>query len=189
MNHNVAVGAKIKRLRNAKKYTLKRLSNETGLSVGFLSQLERGISNIAVDSLAKIAEILDVPLSYFFETVESKKQSPVMRGTELLPSEVSSHIYQYILSRDQTGFDLLPRVYLLMPFGDTNNEIEMYSHNGEEIIYVLEGVLTVFLDKNSYELYPGDSIHYKSACQHNWVNRTNRVVKILTVNYPNPLKK
>lgn len=188
MDHNVAVGSKIKRLRTAKGYTLKRLSEEAGLSVGFLSQLERGISNIAIDTLAKIAEILDTPLSGFFDTAELKGQSPVIRQFEQLPSEISPQIYQYILSHGQTEFDLLPRIYLLMPFHDPDSRVEMYSHEGEEVIYVLEGILTVYLDGAVYELYPGDSMHFRSTRQHNWMNGTSRVVKFFAVNSPNPLK-
>ena len=41
MDHNVTIGAKVKAFRTAKKYTLKQLSEESGLSIGFLSQLER----------------------------------------------------------------------------------------------------------------------------------------------------
>ncbi|MEG1621068.1 MAG: helix-turn-helix transcriptional regulator, partial [Oscillospiraceae bacterium] len=67
MNHNITIGSKIKALRISKKYTLKQLSVESGLSTGFLSQLERGVSSIAIDSLAKIAEILNVSLSSFFD--------------------------------------------------------------------------------------------------------------------------
>lgn len=56
---------KIKELRNTKNMTLKKLSEENGLSVVFLSQLERGLTSIAVDSLENIAKILGVNLSYF----------------------------------------------------------------------------------------------------------------------------
>lgn len=188
MDHNAAIGAKIKRLRTEKGYTLKQLSKETGLSVGFLSQLERGISNIAIDTLAKIAEILGASMSSFFETAESKEENPVIRQFEQLPNEISPQIYQYILSHNQAEFDLLPRIYLLMPFSNPDNKIEMYSHEGEEIIYVLEGVLTVYLDSAVFELYPGDSVHFRSTRPHNWINRTTRTVKFFAVNYPNPLK-
>ena len=47
MDHNVTIGAKVKAFRTAKKYTLKQLSEESGLSIGFLSQLERGLSGKA----------------------------------------------------------------------------------------------------------------------------------------------
>ena len=49
MDPNLTIGAKIKALRTEQKYTLKALSDLTGFSVGFLSQIERGISSVAVD--------------------------------------------------------------------------------------------------------------------------------------------
>jgi transcriptional regulator with XRE-family HTH domain len=63
---NKDIGKKVKELRLHKKMTLKDLSELTTLSTGFLSQLERGLTNIATDSLQKIAQILGVDLSYFF---------------------------------------------------------------------------------------------------------------------------
>ena len=59
MDHNQSIGARMKSLRTEKHYTLKTLSDLTGLSVGFLSQAERGLSSIAVDSLANVADCLD----------------------------------------------------------------------------------------------------------------------------------
>ncbi|EQF28426.1 transcriptional regulator, HTH-type domain protein [Clostridioides difficile DA00134] len=39
-------------------------------------------------------------------------------------------------------------------------------------------------------MYPGDTIHYNSEKNnHNWVNYTNKVVKILVVSIPNPFEK
>ena len=75
MDHNVTIGAKVKAFRTAKKYTLKQLSEESGLSIGFLSQLERGLSSIAIDSLAKLATILGVSLSSFFDSSADQEKS------------------------------------------------------------------------------------------------------------------
>ncbi|MDO7205343.1 helix-turn-helix transcriptional regulator [Paraclostridium bifermentans] len=46
--------------------TLKDLSEKTNLSIGFLSQLERGLTSIATDTLGSIADVFEVELSYFF---------------------------------------------------------------------------------------------------------------------------
>ena len=62
MDTNAIIGLRIKSLRNEKKYTLKYVSENTGLSIGFLSQLERGMTSIAIDSLDKIATLLGVEL-------------------------------------------------------------------------------------------------------------------------------
>ena len=67
MNVNTAIGAKVKQRRTENKMTLKQLGEQTGLSVGFLSQFERGLSSIALDSLEKISRVLEVPLSDLFE--------------------------------------------------------------------------------------------------------------------------
>ncbi|NLB10141.1 MAG: helix-turn-helix transcriptional regulator, partial [Clostridiaceae bacterium] len=57
-----SIGQRIKIMRKAKNLTLKQLSEMTDLSSGFLSQFERGMTNIAIDSLNRIAVALGVPL-------------------------------------------------------------------------------------------------------------------------------
>lgn len=186
MDHNVTIGAKVKALRTAKKYTLKQLSEESGLSIGFLSQLERGLSSIAIDSLAKLAEILDVSLSSFFDSSAERDKSPVKRSFELTCSQVGPQTVQYLVNGKAEGFNCLPRIFMLLPYGDSDAELEMNQHGGEEFIYCLEGNVDVFYDGQEYYLCPGDSIQIHSNVPHNWVNRTNRIAKILTIHTPNP---
>ncbi|MBE6722848.1 MAG: helix-turn-helix domain-containing protein [Ruminococcaceae bacterium] len=189
MNANAAIGAKVKELRTQKKYTLKQLSEACGLSIGFLSQFERGISSIALDSLEKLANVLEVPLSVLFEESRGPvTKDPVIHRIDLQPSKVSAQIYQYLLKKPDTEFAMLPRIFALMPLEDDKELPEMYAHDGEEFVYILEGIVTFFLEDGQYVLYPGDSIHIHSYQRHNWMNRTTRVAKILTVNTPNPLQ-
>lgn len=188
MDTNTAIGAKVKALRTEKKMTLKQLSEGSGLSVGFLSQFERGLSSIALDSLEKLSDILDVPLSELFEEhTRSRLTDPVIHGIDLQFSEISPRIYQAILHIPQASYVMLPRVFTLFPFDSDEDSLEMYSHEGEEFVYVLEGVVTFFLEDAQYLLYPGDSIHIASTRRHNWANRTSCTARILTLNTPNPL--
>lgn len=190
MDHNRTIGSRIKTLRIKKKYTLKQLSEETGLSIGFLSQIERGISSVAIDSLAKIAGSLNVSLSSFFEEEKSRDSDPVVHSYERRHTQVSPQIIQSILSHSTEEFDILPRVFQLMPFANPDDStLEMYSHSGEEFLYVLVGIVNVWLDGRCYPLYPGDSIQIRSNQPHNWINCTNQVAFLLSVNYPNPFKQ
>ncbi len=187
MNPNLAVGKKVKQLRTKKKLTLKQLSELTGLSTGFLSQLERGISTIAIDSLAKVAGALDVELSSFFKHDSLPGAEPVMRGFEQKYSQVSPRIIESVMSKDMLKYDVLPRLFQLMPSEDSDEPpAVMYSHHGEEFVYVLEGVLTLYMNHKEYTLYPGDSAQVHSDDEHNWANRTNRMVQFIQLNYPNP---
>ena len=52
----------IRELRRRKNFTLRQLSEKTGYTVSFLSQLERGIKNPSLDALRAIAQALDVSL-------------------------------------------------------------------------------------------------------------------------------
>ncbi len=56
----------IQDLRKHKKYTLKDLADKIGRSVGFLSQVERGLSRPTVADLTAISETLGVPTTYFY---------------------------------------------------------------------------------------------------------------------------
>nr|WP_307999288.1 cupin domain-containing protein [uncultured Merdimonas sp.] len=188
MNQNITIGEKIKALRTAQNLTLKQLSEMTNLSTGFLSQMERGLSSIAIDTLENIADVLGVSLSSFFDDKPSAPDAdPVIHSFSLPATPVSPQIIQSILSRDINAFDFLPRIFTLLPFANADTEnLEMYSHTGEEFIYILEGVVTLQLNTTLYTLYPGDSIQIHSNEKHNWMNHTNKTARLLTINVPNP---
>lgn len=179
------VGKKIKELRTGNEMTLKDLSEKTGYSVGFLSQLERGLTTIAIDSLARIAEVFDVDLTFFVEQ-KRKKTKYYLRNfeKEVIDYEKGGFI-NYLASSDMTNMDLFPRIIEIMPSSEVSETIEAYGHEGEEFVYVLEGILTLIMQDERVELYPGDMAHYKSSVPHNWMNLTTRLVKLMTVHTPN----
>ncbi len=185
---NIDVGSKVKKLRNSKKMTLKELSERTDFSIGFLSQVERGISAVATDSLAKIAEALGVELSYFFTNPRRKKKY-VLRSYEKEVYQVQdAGFIMYHLTNDIGDKDMLPRLIELLP-NSSDEPVDTYSHEGEEFIYVLEGILTLSINGEQQDLFPGDSAHYESEIPHNWQNNTNKLVKFLEVNVPACFKK
>lgn len=82
---------------------------------------------------------------------------------------------------------MFPKLVELLPQKEVE-ETEAYFHEGEEFVHVLEGILTLTLEDERMDLYPGDSAHYSSKRNHNWSNQTNKVVKFITVNTPNFLQ-
>ena len=84
MNQNASIGEKIKALRTSQNLTLKQLSEKTNLSTGFLSQMERGMSSIAIDTLEKIAGVLGVSCPAFFQTILRSTISQTLSCTVLL---------------------------------------------------------------------------------------------------------
>ncbi|MDR0884907.1 MAG: XRE family transcriptional regulator [Clostridiales Family XIII bacterium] len=182
-------GEMIKALRKEKHMTLRDLSKKCNLSIGFLSQLERGLTTIAVDSLQEIAIALGVDLSYFFTvTNESNHDDKIIRSYERTVSfsEKDKYIHQY-LSSNITNHKIFPEIELLVPEENMHQYKDViFSHKGEEFIYVIEGILTVNYDHKIFKMHPGDSLLMHSTVAHNWYNSTNQMVKILVVRYPNP---
>ncbi|WP_313562504.1 helix-turn-helix domain-containing protein, partial [Ruminiclostridium cellobioparum] len=178
------IGSKINRLRLDKKLTLKELSQLTNLSVGFLSQLERGLTTVAIDSLDNISKALGVDINYFFTL--AKEQSRFIQKSyerEIVFMDKDNFI-QFHLSNSLGDKNMFPRLVEVYPKRD-NETVLTYTHEGEEFIYILEGILTYYYDGEKTELYPGDSVHIRSTLSHNWENNTNKIVKLLMVSTPN----
>lgn len=182
----VEIGKKIKELRLANELTLKDLSEKADLSIGYISQVERGIASIAVTSLEKIAEVLGVDLAFFF-ALPQKHETSVMRSYEHQVFSVEESRYYFRLANDIEGTILEPMLISLLP-NQTMDDITPYSHKGEEFVYILEGVLTVFAGGEKYQLNPGDSMHMLSSVPHEWANFTNKLVKVLCVSTPSIFK-
>lgn len=178
------IGMEIKKLRTEKGITLKELSEKSELSIGFLSQLERGLTTIAVDSLEKLADILEVHVTHFFNYPLKRKYMILRSYEQEIMDSVGGGFIKYSLSADLENKQLVPRLIEILP-QKKDEEIVPYKHEGEEFVYILEGILTVYINGERHEVYPGDSVHMDSSIAHNWANYTNKKVKILAVNTPN----
>jgi transcriptional regulator with XRE-family HTH domain len=177
------IGPKINQLRTEKNMTLKDLAEKCSLSVAFISQIERGLATPAIISLNAIAEALDVDLSYFFN-MPKKELSIITRSYEHKPFMVKNSNYIYSeLSEHFEGRNMDVLLITILP-GSEERYPAANIHNGEEFVYVLEGIVTLVYDDKKYELYPGDSAHYSPGLPHTWQNSTNKSAKILSVNTP-----
>lgn len=186
MNDNIDIGKTINKIRKERKMTLKELSEKTSLSTGYLSQFERGLTSIAIESLQTISKALDVDMDAFFSKPKSKikDESPIIRSYDREIGKISTKIIQYYLVKDVENAAFLPRVYEVMP-KDQDAHAKTYVHEGVEFIYILEGILTLSYKNQIYEMYPEDSAYISSEIAHNWENNTNKKVKMLVINYPN----
>ena len=182
MNKNI--GELIKAKRNEKGMTLKEVGEATDLSIGYLSQLERGLTSFAPDTLKKIANVLGENVEYFIEQPNIVNKIVTRSYEKDIFRMEGNSIIEFNLTNIQDSSMLSPRLIELLPQKEIE-EIEQYSHEGEEFVYVLEGILTLRVGNQVWDLYPGDSAHYSSKIKHNWGNSTNRCVRMLTVNASN----
>jgi len=174
------ISGKIRDLRKEQDLTLKDLSEKTGLSVSFLSQVENGYSSLAITSLKKIAEALNVTMNYFFKTPEV--HNFLVKTEEEKAFKIEGSNSEFIrISGDFTGRKIESLIIIIPPEQMHGNKS---NHPGEEFVYVLEGALIVNLAGIDYLVKAGNSIQYPSTTDHSWINPLNQITKLLSITTP-----
>lgn len=174
------ISEKIRELRTDRGITLKEMSAVTGLSISFLSQVERGTSSLAIQSLEKIAEALDVPISEFFS--EPERQKYMVRKEERKEFQIESSMSTFAsMSGRFFGRKMDPLIVELPP---SFNDGKLHNHLGEEFYYVMEGEVIFTIEEDEYHLKDGDTIHFPSEIDHRWRNPLEKPCKLLCIVTP-----
>lgn len=168
------VGSLIRARRRQLQQTLQTLSEASGVSVGYLSQVERDHATPSLGTLAQIARALDVGIEYFIATPSTEDALTRAGGRSKFSVDGSSIIYERI-GTEFPG-SLLSSFILTIPPGYRS---ETVSHEGEEIIFILEGKVKQSLDNTEITLGVGDSLHFRGNSPHAWWNDTDKPVRLL----------
>jgi len=176
-----ALAILIRDLRKHKKYSLKDLADKMGRSVGFLSQVERGISRPTVADLTAISETLGVPTTYFYAMPKRKEWPWVTRPNERRTLYFGNGITDVLVSPNMAASFAMLESHL--EAGASSGERHL-SDSSEQGGYVLEGELTVWLgdnDEQAVTLYAGDSFQLASHTRCRYGNLTELPTRVLWV--------
>jgi transcriptional regulator with XRE-family HTH domain len=168
------VGALIRARRRQQHMTLEALGKAAEVSVGYLSQVERDHATPSLGTLAGIARALGVGIDYFVSAPTA--QTALTRAGERNRFSVdgSSIIYER-LGTEFPGNQLSSFIMTVPP----GYRSETVAHEGEEILYVLEGSITQRLDGEEMVMNAGDSLHFRGNRPHSWSNHTDQPARLL----------
>jgi quercetin dioxygenase-like cupin family protein len=172
------LGRAIRARRRALDLTLKDLGLRSGLSVGFLSQLERDLAMPSLSALSGIAGALGMPLDAFLAAPPHPAGGLTRRGERpvfAIGDAPPDRIRYERLSAAFPG-QALNAVLVHVPPGYASEAVQ---HEGEEIAFVLEGSLLVGIGGESIRLDPGDSLHYPAGQAHRWSNAHDGWTRVL----------
>ena len=174
-----AIGDRIREVRLARNMTLQVLATATGLSTSMLSLVERGRASPSIGSLIVIASCLGVTMSDLMTSEPASSEEPVVRASQQRVVETAEHVIRRLIREDRTrGISVAINEYE----PNTGNAELPVSHGGYEYGFVLEGTVTVELDKTSYVLKGGDLISYSSRRAHRIWNHGSKKVRTLWFN-------
>ncbi|MBW1660193.1 MAG: cupin domain-containing protein [Deltaproteobacteria bacterium] len=184
----LAIGEKIRRIRQSKGLTLEDISQRTGLSKALISRIENEHVSPPIATLLRIASALRVEISHFFTDQTSPYKVTVVRHHErsttrdsmIAVGQDAGYTYELLAFKKDdkhmepfiVEFDLKER-----------DEVPMQQHKGEEFLHVLEGTLEFFTEDEVIVLERGDSIYFDSGIPHGYRGLGDIPPKALVVVY------
>jgi transcriptional regulator with XRE-family HTH domain len=177
---HVALGERLRAIRQLRRKTLKEVAGAAELSESFLSQLERGRTNATIATLQRLSTALGIEVSDLFATDAPRPR--VLRsearefvswgqlGRKALLTPKPFHSLEVVVARFEPG-------------GSTGDE--PYTHgDSEELLIVVEGEVHVQLGPDVYPVAAGDSVHYESSTPHRVSNPGDEPAEVLFVISP-----
>ena len=163
-----SLGADLRTLRRTRGLTLQQLADRLGRSVGWLSQVERDLSDPSITDLRHLAEALEVSVSMLarHQPMDPGEAGRIVRKGRRRPigSRVSG-LVEELLSPDLTDdFEMIHCRF--EPFSEIG---ETVTRPTQEVGYLIDGRLTVTIAEQSFDIGPGDSFRIRGE-PFRWAN-------------------
>lgn len=162
------IGNNIKRIRKRKGLTIAELGRYTGLSVGYLSNVERNKTSPTLRNLGIISNSLGISI---MDLIETKMKSKVVIPRK---DAIKLNYEEYNMNLEIIEFDIDMGVYTYITIepGKTDSVAD-FVHPYAEVCTVIEGQLTIIMEGENYILDKGDSIYIKEHVRHIMRNDSN----------------
>jgi transcriptional regulator with XRE-family HTH domain len=175
------IGKRIKKIRLEKQITLEKLAAQTGFTKGYLSKVEKSVKAPPVSTLGTIAYVLNVTISSLLgeETtatpiclVKRDERSPIARdGTRFG--------YSYEAVAHKFTNKMMEPFILTLPAHQKNRTLSQ--HQGQEILFVLEGTMKFLHGMEQFIVEEGDCIYFDSGIPHFGESVGDKMVKCFMV--------
>jgi len=171
------IGPRLRLLRTQRGFSLAEVAAAAGISVGFLSALERSQTSASVGTLRRLARYYRTNILEFFDAHELGTR--LVRPAKRKVLEAGPGVRMELLAWGNTVME--PHLFRIKPQAGSG---ESYAHEGEEFLFVLRGELEIALAGEEYHLKRGDSFYFESATPHRWKNPGPEETWLLWVNTP-----
>lgn len=162
------IGQRIRKLRKAKGANLAQLGEATGLSKALLSKIENGKVSSPVSTLALIADALQVKLGFFLDDEiggETQKCVLVRRDQRIQLSKGTEQfgLYYEMLAHQKPNKIMTPSILIVE---QRRPAPVLFTHPGEELLFVLEGKMEFTYGNDKYVMEAGDCVYFDAEVPH-----------------------
>jgi transcriptional regulator with XRE-family HTH domain len=174
----VKLGRKIKSVRTGKCITIQDIAERSGLSKGFLSQVENDKTSPSLNTLERIADALETPLTYLLLPEQHGPALARHGERQVLVDEASQARIEYLSPRSGRALQM---VVVDLPAG---HGVGRHEHRGEESCWVLEGSVRISHGEGEVTLSAGDAYHWDGSVPHTVDNAGATPARFLVATSP-----
>ncbi len=179
------VGEQIRDLRKVRSFTLQGLAGKIGRSVGYLSQIERNLSDVSIPVLNEIAVALEVNINWFFQgnanAPPDERDHVVRRANRRKLEFAGTGMVEELLSPNFSGtFEMILGTFA--PGAATGSE--KYTRPGEVGGFLVSGELQLVVGEKQFRIFAGDAFTYPSTQPHRCWNSGETQAIVLWVVAP-----
>lgn len=173
-------GEKLREIRQSQGLSIEELAKKSGLSPGFISQIERGLNNPSISTLREISLVLGIPIFHLF--MEEKSEALIVRKDERKRIQYpdSSVTYELLTPSLNHKIEVVSVSLEVME----SSVPKAQGHEGEEVVTILKGKVEAQLGQKSYILEKGDTMSYDSRIPHKFINVGKGKAELLAIVTP-----
>ena len=180
---SIDMGIRLKELRVKRGLSQTELARLVGVTPSTISQVESNLIYPSVPALLKMAEILAIDVSLFFQGAGAEKPKTVFTGSDASDIRFSDLSADCISGKILTPLDFEAKAepYIIEIQPNKSFPAHFFIHKGDEIGYMLSGELQLGLEKSSYSVRAGDLIYLKNEMPTLWKNVGIETARLLWV--------
>ena len=172
-----SIGPRFRKLRLQRGESLATVANTVGVSIGFLSNLERSQSGASISIMRKLAQYYGLNILDLFNPIDGT--GPLVRPKDRKSLEGGPGVQMELLASGKITME--PHLFRVASGAGSG---ESYSHDGEEFLHLVRGRLVILLGEEEFQLRAGDSFYFTSKTPHRWHNPGKTETIILWINTP-----
>ena len=177
------IAKNVKKVRLDNNLSQERLAELSGLTKGYISKIEKSDKAPPLSTLSRIADALNVDVGVLtaedLDLPVNIKMCITRKGEGKKLSSGSLEGYHYeALAHEKSGKNMIP--FIIQP---GFHEKAVFSHEGEEFMFTIQGIHEFVYDGQKYTLREGDSVYFDSAIPHTGRSVGEQKAMVLAVMY------
>jgi transcriptional regulator with XRE-family HTH domain len=187
---NMAIASRIQKLRKARQFSFDQLAQRAGVSKGILVQIEQGRANPSISTLCRVAAGLGVAVAELVQSADPERKPVRVMTSDQIPELWTGHAGgSASLVIGSEGPDMLELwTWVLQP--SERFDAQPHPPNTQELVYVLEGTLSLEVDGVSYMIKQGMAAQAWTDRPHAYASASSTVTRFtMVVQEPHPGSK